>query len=502
MFGLSWRRKSSDHRTAAHTWDLDQPLLMLSPQDAWTIRDALEGTIGLGATGSGKTSGSGCPIALAMLRAGFGGTVLTAKRGERELWESYCRATGRLGDLRVIGDGKLCFNFLNYEAKRPGAGGGISENIVNIFSTVLEAADRTKSGGGGQEDQGFWRRSMRQLVRNCVDLLLLAGVEVSIPSLYRVVISAPQNREQAAAAAWREKSLCFQCLQKAESRAQNPTQQRDFDLVADYFLFEFANLSEKTRSVVVSSFTSLIDVLNRGLLRELFSTTTNITPDVVEEGKIVVIDLPVKEFAEIGVLAQVLWKYMFQRAIERRDVKKSPRPVFLMADEAQYFITSYDQQFQTTCRAARVATVLLSQNVSNFYAALGHGDAGRAEADSLFGNLNTRIFHANGDPITNEWASSLIGRSRQLMSNGGNSQSRDWWTAMTGLGDPGQCSAGFSEIFEYEVQPAVFTRLRTGGPANGGIVDAIVVRNGKVFRQTGKVWLPVMFRQNTELEIR
>ena len=125
----------------------------------------------------------------------------------------------------------------------------------------------------------------------------------------------------------------------------------------------------------------------------------------MERGTILVIDLPVKEFGEVGLFSQVLWKIAFQRAMERRSLKGSPRPVFLWADEAQYFVTSpNDMQFQTTCRSAGVATVFLSQNVSNFYAALGNGERGKAEADSIFANLNTKIFHANGDPVTNEWA--------------------------------------------------------------------------------------------------
>ena len=118
----------------------------------------------------------------------------------------------------------------------------------------------------------------------------------------------------------------------------------------EYFLTEFAGLSERTRSVIVSTFTSMIDVLNRGILSELFSGATNITPEAIEDGAILIIDLPVKEYAEVGQFAQVLWKAMFQRAIERRNLRTNDRPVFLWADEAQYVTTSYDMQFQTTCR--------------------------------------------------------------------------------------------------------------------------------------------------------
>ena len=112
--------------------------------------------------------------------------------------------------------------------------------------------------------------------------------------------------------------------------------------------------------------------------------------------------------------------------------------------------------FQTTCRSARVATVLLSQNVSNFYAALGGNEKGNAEADSLFANLNTKIYHANSDPVTNEWASNTIGRTRQFFVNASQSRSAaDCFGIPFEIDQPSQNSSGVSEQFEFEVQQSV-----------------------------------------------
>lgn len=499
MFGL-FKRKPAPTRAEAVANLLSMPLFCWSENDAWTLRDAVEGTLILGATGSGKSSGSGRAFALTMLKAGFGGLVLTAKADERAVWTEYCREANRHDDLVVFGPADVHrFNFLDHELNRAGTGAGLTENIVNLFSTVLEVAERNSTSGGGREDEGYWKRANRQLCRNVVDLLALATGRITIPDLYRLVVSAPISREQIRSDEWKAGSFCFHCLGEADKREKTPRQQSDFEIVADYFMLEYPALSDKTRSVIVSTFTSMVDVLNRGLLRELFCTETNLTPEAVTDGKIILIDLPVKEYAEVGQFAQVLWKYSFQRSIERRSVADKPRPVFLWADEAQHFVTSYDMQFQTTCRAAWVATVLLSQNYSNFVAALGGSEKGRAETDSLLANLNTKILHANGDPVTNEWAAGLIGRTRQFFANGNTTHSGDdRWSAVLGidwLGHNGSTSAGFSESFEFEVQPREFTRLRTGGPANDWCVDAIVFQNGRVFKQSGRSWLPVTFRQ-------
>ncbi|MBL8879957.1 MAG: hypothetical protein JNG88_12625, partial [Phycisphaerales bacterium] len=361
-------------------FDLARPLLHWSPRDPWTIGMACEGTLICGASGAGKTSGSGKTIAMSMLQ-NFGGLILTAKAEEIPLWQRYCEAAGRLDDLVLFGPGQpYRFNFLNHELHRSGPGAGYTENVVNVFTTIMELAQHRPTGGG-RDSEAYWLLAMRQLIRNAVDLLILAVGWVSIPDLYRLIVSAPPSLAAVASEDWRRGSFCYRHLMLAEKRDKTPGQRQDFELAADYFLQEFPALSDKTRSVIVSTFTSSIDMLNRGVLRELFCTDTNITPEAVQGGRLILMGLPVKEFGAIGLIAQTIWKYMFQRSIEQRDVSVSPRPVFLWADEAQNFITAYDAQFQTTCRSARVATVYLTQNISNVYAALGGESKGKAEAD-------------------------------------------------------------------------------------------------------------------------
>ena len=61
----------------------------------------------------------------------------------------------------------------------------------------------------------------------------------------------------------------------------------------------------------------------------------------------------------------------------------------------------------------------------------------------------------------------------------------------------GSTTAGFAETFEFEVQPREFTRLRTGGPANGWMVDGILFQNGRMFQASGRTWLETSFRQKS-----
>ena len=257
----------------------------------------------------------------------------------------------------------------------------------------------------------------------------------------------------------------------------------------------FPELADKTRSIVVASIMPLIDMLNREPLRRLFCGETNITPQALEEGKIIIVDLPISQFGEIGKYAAAIWKLCTQRSLERRDVRVSPRPVFIWSDEAQHFLLETDMIFQTTCRSYRVCNVVMTQNISNFYAVMGGGDKSKAIVDSLLGTLNTKIFHCNGDSVTNQWMAEQIGRSLQLVCNSNIShQSANLMSSGMGF-SPTNITSGVSQVYEYAIQPATATTLRTGGPANRGVVDAIVFSSGMCFAATGQPYLFATFKQ-------
>ena len=374
-------------------FDLDQPIYKFNKLHPFTIRDACEGVQIFGGIGSGKTSGSGAALARAYLRAGFGGLVLCAKKDELDTWKQYARETGREDSLLVFDtSGKFCFPFLQYEVEREGEGAGYTENIVRLFMTVHEAIGRSKGTAGDP----YWTNAMQQLMRNAVDLCLIATGKISVPLLYDIVRTAPQSVEERDSDAWREKSLCWQMLMQGHAKELDQWAQFDFDSTASFWLDEYPNISPKTRSGIVSMFTTTTDNFLRRPFRQLFSEPPAIPdaiayPELTHHGVVIVMHLPVKEFGDAGRAAQIVFKYMWQQSTERRDIKQNPRPVFLWVDEAQNFATEYDMQFQATARASRACTVYLTQNLPNYYAEMG-GEGSRHRVNSLVGNLQTKIW--------------------------------------------------------------------------------------------------------------
>jgi len=434
-------------------FDLQKPIVWFSEKDAWTIADACEGTQIFGGTGSGKTSGSGKTIAKSFLAAGFGGLVLTAKPDEKQTWIRYCEEMGCSQQLLIMSpQNGFKFNFLNYELMRPGVGAGMTENLVGLFYSVLEIVEQ-KSGGGSDP---YWERATKQLLRNTIDLIIIARGTLSVMDMYEVINSAPLSHEYVRDVNWQTSSFCFKLIKEAESISKTRSRELDLTITIKY--------------------------------------ETNIFPELTHQGAIILIDLPIKEYNEIGLFAQIIFKYIWQQATERRNVHENPRPVFLWADESQYFITSYDQTFQTTARSSRACTVYLTQNLPNYITTLSGGREARAKVDAFLGNLQTKIFHANGDSVTNNWASELIAKKWQYRSSINTSTSQDgsfFFPEITGK----QKGINKSESLDLQVLPYDFTTLKKGGNYNDLMVEAIIVQGGRVWNTTKKNYLRTAFHQ-------
>ncbi|MEM6721115.1 MAG: TraM recognition domain-containing protein [Bacteroidota bacterium] len=461
---------------------LDKPLIQWPMGHPFTIRNACEGVLILGGLGSGKTSGSGALLAQKYLTNKFGGLVLTAKEEEIELWKNYCQKYNRLDDLIIFGpDSGYSFNFLNYESSRNDKAQGIVHNIADTLKTVIKAG----ASDGQESDKAFWDTALQQLLVNTVDLCLLATKKIKFEHLYKVVQSAPKTRQQLNNPQWRAQSQCFKLMHHVASHLKDVPKSKEHDALArrlysieDFFLGNWLNLSEKTRSIVEQMFFGFGDRFMRDPLYSLFNSTTDqeITPEDTIKGKIIVINLPYLIYENTGRDGQILFKYVWQRAMQRRKIKENSRPTFLWVDEAHYFLHDHDIDHQSTARSYRACTVYLTQNLPNFSLHFGGRDKGMHQFKALAGNLGTKFFHANSDVETNEYASELIGKKIQWMANENIS-----------VGDDNMImSEGSSQSLIHIIQSSDFARQKTGGPLNNYEIETIVHRQGIPFENTGR----------------
>lgn len=487
--------------------DLDTPLLNFDvrgkkdPRDVFTVGHAVRGIQIFGGIGSGKSSGSGKTFALTYLKHGFGGVVLTAKTTELQTWIDYMAIAGRpRNDLVVFDvDSPHSFNPLEYESKR-GEAGAATLNLTNLLMTMYEMG-LSFTGAGSSGSERYWDDQLRMLISRMIDLLKLSGEDVSIMNMRRILTSAPDQKgvkefkdldenkdgELAkkiyASFLTSSQEFCLQCLVKAREAANSEQEKFTLELLESYFFVEWAGMSEKTRSIIESSFYGMIEPFMGSILRQYFTTGVSGALDPKEtyqEGKVIVINFPVKEFGISGAYAQAIYKKIWQDALERRNTKTDPLPVFLYVDESQYFVNKHDTKFQTTARSARVCTVMITQNISNYYGSIG-GKYPKENTDSLLGNLSTKIFHTQNDPVTNEWAARAIGKTYQTKQSVSANLSQDGSTTTT------------SEQLQFQVEPQEFTILKEGGAVPK--VEGILILAGKQWSD-GSNYIRITFDQN------
>ncbi|HEV7659323.1 MAG TPA: hypothetical protein VGO55_05710 [Allosphingosinicella sp.] len=511
---------------------LDAKLLRLSSHDYFTLRDANQGVLITGSPGSGKTTGSGATIRGSFLRVGMGGLVLCAKPEEAASWRQACAQHGRSGSLIELDGSGPILNFIAYELARHGPHG--LNSVIECLMRVLEAA-RNAGAEPGRAGERFWEDTTRQVLRNTIPILYAATGTVRIGDVLKFLRSAPQAPGDLSDPDWQRGSFFFKCFRDAADRIDDATGDR----IVSYWSQDYARLDPKTRGNISISLTTALDRFNHGWLQTAFCGETTVVPELSFHGAIFLLNMPALTLNDDGIIAQQLIKFIWQRAVLARnalDPSQQQRPVFLWADEAQYFINSFDAEYLSTCRGSRACTVFLSQSLPTFYATIG-GEHPRERVQHLLGNFATKIWHSNSCAETNRWAAETIGQvvkrranfsegegtssnhgmnmgegsnwgtqsssggtvgsssssqggsssnSGSSWSSGGSQGENDSQGRNRGYGSSSNISQGYSEQMGYVLEPGDFGRiLKTGGPANGNRVSAIWYQAGRRFQQSG-----------------
>ena len=462
---------------------LDRPLLNLSggknPADDFTVRHLFENIYIAGSTGTGKTSGSGYALACSMLNAQglrpeerIGIIVFLYKKEDAQDWLHWTDAHGRQQDvIHLQAHHTNVYNILEqYEHKEP----------MNAVAALMSLSQLSLSGGNRRESESYWEIEQAKRLDRLIRLVTLARLPLTIDNLYKVHVSSPIEPLQMKDQEFRGSSFCWQMLEQAAERSGEECP--DFKLVEDYFLREMVYLADRTSSSIRAMTSGVLEpFISSSLLKNFFGGTSNFHLEEAFRGRIVLLDIPIAIHGHAGRVLQCVFKYAFQKAVEQRDLKQYPNPVVFWQDEAQAFLVGQsDFAFMSTCRSSRAGSVLLTQNISNFYATLGGGPQAEAQVNSLLGLCNIKIFHANNDYVTNEWAAKTIGMGIRNLTSFSVGHSND--------------SATSTQHMQYLVEPREFTMLRTGGAGNDYLVDAVIAGTGRVF-STEANFLPTTFRQ-------
>lgn len=467
-------------------------LLPLNRWDGISLGQLFEGSLWIGSTGSGKSS-TAQHLMLALMACDCGMLFLTAKADDYAGIERLAKLARREADLVRFAPGEQWrIDFLNHELTSPG---GSIQTAGQLLQDLLDFSTRTSSQ---HTNEPFWQIAASRKVKMAMIVVFKAKGRCSILDLYNFCTSMPtmpgmitptKPEDEALAQEWRQ-SFCCQCLLEAHQKWPDDP---DLALAGDFVLKEWPRHGDgRTGASIDAHVINLLGTFAHGSVRELVaSDTTNITPDDVLNGKLLVIDMPVLVGREPFQFVQMIWKLMVQRAALRRVVTPETRPAVVWADECQmHMLPSVDSMTQAVARSQKLIQVGITQNFPLMVSVL----KSREDVLAWMSNLQTWFMFANGDKETNELCSSRCGHSKHLFGSiSASTGPFDVVADYMGLDDQ-RGSFSMQEHWHPDVPPEEFVKLRKGGADNNFIVDAYVSQGGRRFSNR-KTWLKCSFRQ-------
>ncbi|MCB0518513.1 MAG: TraM recognition domain-containing protein [Lewinellaceae bacterium] len=435
-------------------------------------------------------------------------TAVCVKQDERIRIEKTIMEADRGDDLVIISpETPFKVNALEYELFRKGRGGEVEYNqALDLLMEIFVLGENYQAGGasGGENDR-FWDKELRICLTRLMMLLVLAGVPVTVPNMRKILVDAFGETEvERYAALWAEiekgdgaaigeyESWCngnffLYCFERANAREDmTPSELDVMQLVGDYYFKTFYKISEKTKAIITASAMGLFEPFMTGILKTHFSSemSDEVRPEkCYEEGRLIIVDIPLKEYGISAVYAAGIMKKLFQLCMERRVVQneENPRPCVLWIDEYHLLANPIsDEKFQSSCRSTMTAGVYITQSINSIKVAMGRNNA-EAKTKVLLTNLGTQIFCGNICNDTNKYAADLIGKAFIK-------------TKSASVNTDDKASHSTSEHLHYIVPPEHFTTLKSGGPDNNFKVEAIMVVRGKKWA-TGETFREIVFDQ-------
>jgi hypothetical protein len=441
-----------------------------------------------GEVGSGKTTGSGETLLRSFMAARMGGLILTVKPSDRQFVMRLAAEEGRLHQLCCFGPGeKYRLKLFDYMANHPDAEMRSAANFAPFIEAVSSASMPNNDGSADT----FWQGNLRRLTSNLVRILGNSGKPFTMADAREFLSHAPKSAEAAHAGYW--KATPFgRWLSAASVHTVGTPQDKEVAGAIQWWLKVFPSEPDVSRGGVLMSFEAMAEVFNDPILKDLFeSGETNLVPEHVLDGGVILIDLPLLKYPVIGRVAAAVWRLLVQAAIERRtDRNDATRmPVFIWCDELQFHVDPKLNLWLSTAREARGVFVGLTQNIPALYSGIG-GKTPEHSANALLSSFGTKIFHAQTDPTSCKFASDQIGNTRRWRASG--NKNRPAAFSFKEGGD-GVNIGSESEPF---IRPEDFQKLRAGGPLNGGCIDGIALLGVKAIEATGRPYLEVVFQQS------
>ncbi len=324
-------------------------------------------TLVSGGKGSGKTAGAIKPFLRFIVThpRRCGALVLDAKGDLLPYLRGWASLVGREADVIEISPrGNRAIHLF----PRGLAAETMASGIVTAVHTIV---------GGRNTRDSFWEDSGQELIKFLITLVRMylgdLDAVVSPTDIFELIgqmddISMMVNKIE---------------IRHESNQHATPEEQHNHDYLLKASS-RYSNMDCRVRTSIEAEVARFLKDFSGYHFKRVFCPTpddkhaTSIA-DIVNEGHIVVLNMPTCEFGEVSRFIGLVLKSQFYDSVMRRlgtDVQNAPRPVFLVADEYQNFATlggkvGADDQFAALCRQASAGMMCATQEIGALYSVAG-----------------------------------------------------------------------------------------------------------------------------------
>ena len=351
-----------------------------------------------GTIGSGKTSSAMYPFTKQLLEYKYndanskiGMLILDVKGNYFSQVYNYAQNIGRLNDLIEIKiKGKYFYNPLDKPFLKPSV-------IANQLKTILLLFSPNNS-------ESYWLDKAEAVLTEAIKLCRLYNNNyVTFTEIHNLVTKPDYYHEKIANL--REKFTRNELSKK-----------QIYNLLSaiNFFEKEFLSLDLRTLNILRSEITRITNcfVSDFEVERTFCPPKNKINfhgfKDVINLGKIVVLNMNINEFRNLSKIISAYLKIDFQTEVMRRLTKKniSNRVVAFISDEYSEYVTSTDANFFSQSREARCINIISTQSYNSILNTLNN----KYSTEIIVQNLVNKIWFRTDDIYTIENAQKQIGK--------------------------------------------------------------------------------------------
>lgn len=343
----------------------------------------------IGGKGTGKTAGCMYPFTMQMMyykaynpEEKTGMLILDVKGNYHKQVMDYAKRIGRTNDVKVIRiGGEYKYNPLHKPSLK-------TQVLANRLRTILELFST-------QTVDSYWLDKAEVLINEAIKLVRLYNKGyVTFVEIHKII-----NNEE-----FLNSKLDY--LQKlSDKNLLTQMQKEEFRTCKDYFINEYRTLDTKIITVIKSEVTRMTYTF----VSDPQIVNTFCTPkeklnffgfdDLVDNGRIVVLDMNIAEFRNLSKIIAAYLKLDFQTAAMQRITRSGAnrkRPLVYFSDENQEYVTLSDADFYAISREARCINIIATQSYSSLLKTLKTKDT----LQTILTNLTNKIWLRTDDELT------------------------------------------------------------------------------------------------------